>query len=81
MGTFSQLILKPQTAPNGLLEEIHETVKQLQDTHLWFDNESDPDLIDACVYQLVSLEARYRYLMRLARDRQLSAEMQVSAAE
>jgi len=40
----------------------------------WFNTESDADLIEACVFQLESLEAKYRYLLRLAKDRGLNRD-------
>ena len=67
MGILHDIILKPQAVRSELLDEIRRTVDELNTAHIWFEAESDPDLIEACVYRMESLEAKYRYLMRLAR--------------
>ena len=36
--------------------------------------ESDSDLIEACIYEMESLRARYRYLLRTAKNRGVKAE-------
>ena len=33
--------------------------------------ETDPDLIEGCIYELGSLRAQYRYLLREARQQQI----------
>lgn len=59
---------------DALVNEIRLTVSQIRAAHCWFDSESDSDLIEACVFQLEALEAKYRYLLRLAKDRGLSCD-------
>lgn len=71
MGFIDDFMLRPREDGSDLLSEIRSTVRLIRYTYLWFNAECDPDLIDACVYQLESLEARYRYLMRTARDQRL----------
>ena len=34
-----------------------------------FQIENDPDLIEGCIFELESLRAQYRYLLRVARQR------------
>lgn len=51
-----------------VLNEISDVCKQLKCTDRWFDMESDHDLIEACIYQREELLARYRYLMRVAKN-------------
>ncbi len=40
---------------------------EIDKTEMWFENEKDPDLIDACLYQKELLQARYRYLLKKAK--------------
>lgn len=40
---------------------------EIDKTEMWFENEKDPDLIDACLYQKELLQARYRYLLKKIR--------------
>ena len=53
---------------SSLLGEI-ETVRLRYDTVAsHFENQSDPDLVEASIYEMKSLSARYRYLLREARN-------------
>lgn len=50
-----------------LLEEIKEVGRLLACNDCWFELECDENLIDACIYQRVALESRYRYLLKAAK--------------
>ena len=41
-------------------------------TDMWFEMEDDEDLIDASIYQRESLNARYRYLLRKAKENHIT---------
>ena len=69
MESIREILLKPKKKETPLLDEIRSTVDMIHAMQQWFNTESDADLIEACVFQLESLEARYRYLLRLAKDR------------
>ena len=71
MNFWQRYLLRPQKRERGLLDEIRLTVLQMNSVREWFDSESDADMIESCVYQLEALEARYRYLLRLAKERGL----------
>ncbi|HHV33034.1 DUF2508 family protein [Caproiciproducens sp. LBM24188] len=51
-----------------LLEEIKEVVRLIACNDNWFEQESDENLIDACIYQREELYSRYRYLLKAARQ-------------
>lgn len=72
MDFWRRYLLKPQVRTSALLEDIRSTIIQINSVRRWFDTESDADMIEACVYQLESLEARYRYLIKLAKEQELS---------
>lgn len=72
--SLKDILLKPKKKEVPILDEIRYTVSMIHSMQQWFNTESDADLIDACVFQLESLEARYRYLLRLAKDRGLSRD-------
>lgn len=55
-----------------LLSEIKDVARLLAYNDCWFQLECDEDLIDACIYQREELQARYRYLLNLARQRGVS---------
>ena len=48
--------------------ELREICAQIKCTDMWFEMEEDEDLIDASIYQRESLNARYRYLLRQAKN-------------
>lgn len=50
-----------------LIKEIHKTVKKIYQTELWFQMESDKNLIDSCIYQRELLYSRYRHLIEKAK--------------
>lgn len=57
-----------------LLEDIREVARQLEFAKAKFEFESDGDLIEATIYEMESLNARYRYLIKLAKSRQIKSE-------
>ena len=57
---------------NLLLKEIREVCRQMSSTNTWFQMEEDEDLIEACIYQMEVLNARYRYLIRKARSENIT---------
>jgi len=51
-----------------LLAALHETHNLLESARLIFDRVSEPELVDASVFEINSLQARYSYLLRKARE-------------
>ena len=47
-----------------LMEGVAQTRVQLNQAYAQFNLHSDPDLVDACVYEINALRSRYSYLMR-----------------
>ena len=60
------------TEDDLLREDIREVCDRLTIVRSRFDDASDGDLVDACIYELESLHARYRFLIRQARERGLT---------
>ena len=70
-------IIKGYTQKNiHLLNKNNEKLKndlklvsnQMAYNDMWFEMEDDSDLMEACIYQRESLQARYRYLLRKAKE-------------
>lgn len=61
------------TQKQTLLNEIREVSRLIACNDEWFEQECNEDLIEACVYQGQSLQARYRYLLQQARREGLVA--------
>ena len=67
---YYERIRKPQpmTGKSLLLRQIRETSDRLNAAHNRFENESDEDLLDSVIYEIQSLKALYRYLLKRARE-------------
>lgn len=72
-GAFRKAILKDEVPTNQLLEDIREVCLRLENANTRFKMEQDSDLIEATIYEMESLRARYRYLLRMARNQGLTA--------
>lgn len=57
---------------NNLFNEIDYVKRALNNASSRFEFENDPDLIECNIYEMQSLSARYRYLLREARRLGLS---------
>ncbi|MBE6756934.1 MAG: hypothetical protein E7552_00080 [Ruminococcaceae bacterium] len=62
-------LLRPPVREDALAEAMQEVCGQLQSVDSRFAEETDEDLLDACMYERLALQARYRYLTRLVRRR------------
>lgn len=47
-----------------LMEGMRQTRSQLNFAYAQFNAYSDPDLVDACVYEINALQSRYSYYVR-----------------
>ena len=47
-----------------LMEGMRQTRSQLNYAYAQFNVYSDPDLVDACVYEINALQSRYSYFVR-----------------
>ena len=51
-----------------LLSSMSDTRKALNQAYNSFNAQSDPDLVESCVYEINSLQSRYSYLARRLRE-------------
>lgn len=68
---FSQKYVAPESveedyAPVSLKDSIEKTRKALDIAYAGFDNAVDVDLIDSYIYEITSLQKRYKHLIDLA---------------
>lgn len=52
-----------QSQALGLIEQIRQVKQQLDDLETIFNNSSDGDLIESCIYRQNALHAQYRFLL------------------
>ena len=51
-----------------LLDDLERTKKELEPVYSAFSNVTEPDLIDAYIYQLNSAQLRYRFLLNSVKE-------------
>ncbi len=67
---YYEMIRKPaKSAEDGILLQIKDTSQRLKSAYSRFENESNEDLLDSIIYEIQSLKALYRYLLKLAREK------------
>lgn len=69
---FSSLLSKKQEdemtlEKKQLLADIEQALADLRHARSCFAAASDPEIIEACVYEIKSAEARYSFLLRKAK--------------
>lgn len=65
------MLIKEKTAPpkkDPLIQEMEEVRAELEHAYGRFDASVDFDITDACIYEIEALEARYRYLIKKAKQ-------------
>jgi len=61
-------LLRTDKPPHPIIESIRQICRQMELVENRFSLETDSDLIEGCIYELQSLQAQYRYLLRRARE-------------
>ena len=56
-----------------LEEQLRRCVYQMRQNQMCFDLETEPELIDALIYEYQAIQSRYRYYQRKARAQGLRA--------
>ena len=46
-----------------LMNDLHQTAQDLQDAYRNLENVIAPDMIDCCIYELYSVQMRYKFLL------------------
>ena len=67
-------LLRVEEAPHPNIEAIRDVCALIEQVENRFAYETDPDLIECYVYELQSLRARYRYLLRESRNNAIKSE-------
>ncbi|SMC72204.1 DUF2508 family protein [Papillibacter cinnamivorans] len=57
-----------ETERRELLLSLKDTQRLIRQAYLEFNTAKDPELIEACVYEINSLQARYAYLLRRIKE-------------
>lgn len=65
----------PTMEKRALLKELDLTLHDLHCARAAFEQASDPEIVEACVYEIKSAESRYSYLLRKAKETGLSQNL------
>ena len=64
--------LETKKSREKLMHEILQTKLALEIAYANFEYAIDPDLIDCYIYQMNAVQKRYKYLIRLAKESDLT---------
>lgn len=68
MESLVHKMVREDTPPHPIIVSIREVCARMNAAQSRFEQETDPDLVEAAIYELQSLRAQYRYLLRIARE-------------
>ena len=74
MKSISQKVLREDVPPHPIIASIREVCRCMDAAQSRFQQETDPDLIEAGIFELQALRAKYRYLLRVARSEGIACE-------
>lgn len=80
LSIIDQYFKKSNVHSDKILLELEEVKNQLDHAQLLFNSQTNLDLIDACIYQIDSLEAKYNYLIKEARKKGIKSDFEYSLA-
>ena len=69
MTTRKRLRRERIATENNVRAEIETIRTSLENAYSSFDNISDPILMDACIYEINSLRAKYNHALRMAKEK------------
>ena len=70
---FKMSAQEKQQENQRLLSEYYDTLIQLRQVRAAFQQVTDPDLINACVYEMNALQQRYSYLLQRVKEERITA--------
>ncbi len=66
---YYDYIRKPTVSSSDtLVMQIRDTSQKLESAYSRFENELNEDLLDSIIYEIQSLKALYRYLLKRAKE-------------
>jgi len=63
-----------KTEEEVILDSIREAHEEWRNAEAYFQNVTDPDLIDHAIYRMEAARTRYTYLLKLAREMGIEGE-------
>ena len=69
---LKRAILRPQTPEAPTQQAIREVTRRMEAMETQYAMLSDNDLIEACIFEMEALRAQYRFLLRRAKEENVS---------
>ena len=69
---LKRVLLRPQTATQPTQAAIREVTQRMEAMETQYAMLSDNDLIEACIFEMEALRAQYRFLLRRAKEENVS---------
>jgi len=64
-----------KTESEEILDSIKSAHEEWKNAEKYFENVTDPDLIDHAIYRMEAARTRYTYLLKLAREMGVEADI------
>ncbi|CEH36078.1 DUF2508 family protein [Romboutsia lituseburensis] len=80
MSKISKIINKEKDKQK-LIKEINRAKLDVETAEHFFQIVSDPELVDVAIYELEAKKSRYRYLIKVAKDKGIKKTLQESLIE
>lgn len=80
MSKISKIINKEKDKQK-LIKEINRAKLDVETAEHFFQSVSDPELVDVAIYELEAKKSRYRYLIKVAKDKGIKKTLQESLIE
>ena len=74
-------ILNKDKEKQKLIKEINRAQLDVRTAQLFFQYVSDPELVDVAIYELEAKKSRYRYLIKVAKEKGIKRSLQESLIE
>lgn len=71
LGFYEELSNFDEVEKRNILEELLSVQSQLERAHVIFNFQTNIDLIESSIYYIESLESKYNYLIKRARELQI----------
>lgn len=65
-----------KTEDEEILDNIRLAHEEWRNAEKYFENVTDPDLIDHAIYRMEAARTRYTYLLKLAREMDVNGDIQ-----
>lgn len=69
---LKRVILRPQTPEAPTQQAIREVTRRMEAMETQYAMLSDNDLIEACIFEMEALREQYRFLLRRAKEENVS---------